>query len=84
MKTNNLTIIPPEGMEAYQEGSEIKFRPIKEEEETITISEDEYSHLIRLSIYVQDWCPRYVECEKCGHYHPEGYICLDCKEKEIK
>lgn len=30
MKTNNLTIIPPEGMEAYQEGNEIKFRPIEE------------------------------------------------------
>lgn len=29
MKTNNLTIIPPEGMEAYQEGNEIKFRPIE-------------------------------------------------------
>lgn len=29
MKANNLTIIPPEGMEAYQEGDEIKFRPIK-------------------------------------------------------
>lgn len=29
MKTNGLTIIPPEGMEAYQEGNEIKFRPIK-------------------------------------------------------
>ena len=29
MKANNLTIIPPEGMEAYQEGNEIKFRPIK-------------------------------------------------------
>lgn len=28
MKANNLTIIPPEGMEAYQEGNEIKFRPI--------------------------------------------------------
>lgn len=26
MKVNNLTIIPPEGMEAYQEGNEIKFR----------------------------------------------------------
>ena len=30
MKADNLTIIPPEGMEAYQEGNEIKFRPIKE------------------------------------------------------
>lgn len=29
MEANNLTIIPPEGMEAYQEGNEIKFRPIK-------------------------------------------------------
>ena len=29
MKTDNLTIIPPEGMEAYQEGNEIKFRPIQ-------------------------------------------------------
>lgn len=29
METNKLTIIPPEGMEAYQEGNEIKFRPIK-------------------------------------------------------
>lgn len=29
MKANNLTIIPPEGMEAYQEGNEIKFRPIE-------------------------------------------------------
>lgn len=28
METNKLTIIPPEGMEAYQEGNEIKFRPI--------------------------------------------------------
>lgn len=31
METSNLTIIPPEGMEAYQEGNEIKFRPIKQE-----------------------------------------------------
>lgn len=31
METNNLTIIPPEGMEAYQEGNEIKFRPVKKE-----------------------------------------------------
>lgn len=31
METNNLTIIPPEGMEAYQEGNEIKFRPIKKD-----------------------------------------------------
>lgn len=29
MEANNLTIIPPEGMEAYQEGNEIKFRPIE-------------------------------------------------------
>lgn len=29
MEANNLTIIPPEGMETYQEGNEIKFRPIK-------------------------------------------------------
>lgn len=29
MKANNLTIIPPEGMEAYQEGNEIKFRSIE-------------------------------------------------------
>ncbi len=29
MKANNLTIIPPEGMKAYQEGNEIKFRPIE-------------------------------------------------------
>ena len=29
MEANKLTIIPPEGMEAYQEGNEIKFRPIK-------------------------------------------------------
>lgn len=29
MDLSNLTIIPPEGMEAYQEGNEIKFRPIK-------------------------------------------------------
>lgn len=29
MKANNLTIIPPEGMEVYQEGNEIKFRPIE-------------------------------------------------------
>lgn len=29
MDSKNLTIIPPEGMEAYQEGNEIKFRPIK-------------------------------------------------------
>lgn len=28
METNNLIIIPPEGMEAYQEGNEIKFRSI--------------------------------------------------------
>lgn len=28
MKINNLTIVPPEGMEAYQEGDEIKFRPV--------------------------------------------------------
>lgn len=31
MKANNLTIIPPEGMEAYQEGNEIKFRPIEKQ-----------------------------------------------------
>lgn len=31
METNGLTIIPPEGMEAYQEGNEIKFRPIKKQ-----------------------------------------------------
>lgn len=30
MKINNLTIVPPEGMEAYQEGDEIKFRPVEE------------------------------------------------------
>lgn len=29
METNNLIIMPPEGMEWYQEGNEIKFRPIK-------------------------------------------------------
>lgn len=29
MDSKNLTIIPPEGMEAYQEGNEIKFRPIE-------------------------------------------------------
>lgn len=29
MDSKNLTIIPPEGMEAYQEGNEIKFRPVK-------------------------------------------------------
>lgn len=29
MEANNLTIIPPEGMEAYQEGNEIKFRLIE-------------------------------------------------------
>ena len=29
MDSKNLTIISPEGMEAYQEGNEIKFRPVK-------------------------------------------------------
>lgn len=29
MEIKNLTIIPPEGMEVYQEGNEIKFRPIE-------------------------------------------------------
>lgn len=29
MENNKLTIIPPKGMEAYQEGNEIKFRPIQ-------------------------------------------------------
>lgn len=30
MDSKNLTIIPPKGMEAYQEGNEIKFHPIEE------------------------------------------------------
>lgn len=30
MEKDNLIIVPPEGMEAYQEGNEIKFRPIEE------------------------------------------------------
>ena len=29
MKANNLTIIPPEGMEAYLESNTIKFKPIE-------------------------------------------------------
>lgn len=29
MDTKSIKIIPPEGMEAYQDGNEIKFRPIK-------------------------------------------------------
>lgn len=31
MDSKNLTIIPPEGMEAYQEGNKIKFRPIEKQ-----------------------------------------------------
>lgn len=30
MKIDDLTIVPPEGMEWYQEGNKIKFRPIGE------------------------------------------------------
>lgn len=40
METNNLTIIPPEGMEAYQEGNKIKFRPIKKELTYINIARE--------------------------------------------
>lgn len=29
MDTKSIKIIPPEGMEAYQDGNEIKFRPVK-------------------------------------------------------
>lgn len=48
--------------------------------ETITISEREYDHLIKLATYVQDWYPRYVACKHCGYYHPDGYICLECRK----
>lgn len=41
MEANNLTIIPPEGMEAYQEGNEIKFRPIKK----VDTLQEIYKHL---------------------------------------
>lgn len=36
MKANNLTIIPPEGMEAYQEGNKIKFRTVKCDKKELT------------------------------------------------
>lgn len=53
-------------------------------EETVTISKERYEQLCRLAIYVQDWCPNYIECEHCGSYHPKGYICLDCRERKRK
>lgn len=36
MKANDLTIIPPEGMEAYQEGNKIKFRTVKCDKKELT------------------------------------------------
>lgn len=47
METNNLTIIPPEGMEWYQDGDKIKFRPI----EKLTYDSIAYNLFYRKSTY---------------------------------
>lgn len=44
METNNLIIIPPEGMEAYQEGNKIKFRPIEKQLTYFDIAKELFSN----------------------------------------
>lgn len=46
--------------------------------ETVSISKNEYEHLIKLCDYVDNWYPNYYECCECGAYNPEGYICCKC------
>lgn len=46
----------------------------------VSIPESEYEHLLRLGVYVLDWCPNYIACKYCGEYHPIGCICLNCEK----
>ena len=48
------------------------------QQEKIEISVEYYNHLIKLSNYVHDWYPNYIKCSKCGAYHPNEYICMNC------
>lgn len=54
----------------------------KNKQENIEISVEHYNHLIRLANYVHDWYPNYTVCGKCGAYHPDGYICINCAEND--
>lgn len=44
MEKDNLIIVPPEGMEAYQEGNEIKFRPIEKQLTYFDIAKELFSN----------------------------------------
>ena len=49
----------------------------------VSVPYDEYKQLtmelIRLRDYVAQWCPSYIQCKKCGAYHPIGYVCIHCE-----
>lgn len=78
MKTDkNLTIIPPKGMEAYQEGNEIKFRSIK--------NQPTYKDVVKKLFENKDvWR---LECESINKFSktPNWYYCNNCaSEKQAK
>ena len=49
-------------------------------EELITISKEEYEHLLRLKEYINNWhdMDNIWKCPKCNTYNPEIYKCIKC------
>lgn len=55
------------------------------EEKLVTIPESEYRELQKALRYLIDWDTNWsskVKCPKCGYYHPTGYICLHCDNRQ--
>lgn len=79
MNSKNLTIIPPEGMEAYQEGDKIKFRPIKEKKPS-------YKDIARKLLYgqtvwyINNWGKITSLIAGDCYYHPNN--CTSRKQAE--
>lgn len=79
MNSKNLTIIPPEGMEAYQEGDKIKFRPIKEKKPS-------YKDIARKLLYgqtvwyINNWGKITSLIAGDCYYHPNN--CTSIKQAE--
>ena len=78
MDLKKLKIIPPEGMEWYQEGNEIKFRPIKEKASYEDISCQLFYN--RTAWYINNWSNICQLTARGCYYQPNN--CTSKKQAE--
>ena len=48
--------------------------------ETIIIPYEEYKELTKYKAYVSNYIGLHniVQCHRCGSYHPNGCVCINC------